>query len=368
MVQFLTFTEIRCFDTMHPISEILLIWYGRHRRNLPWRESRDPYRIWLSEVILQQTRVDQGLDYYHRFVEAFPTVQDLAGASEEQVLKLWQGLGYYSRARNLHNAARQVVEERHGRFPSTRDGLLTLKGVGPYTAAAVASIAFDEDVPVVDGNVHRVMARLFDLNDPVNQPVGHRSVEQAMEALLPAGQAATFNQAVMEFGALHCTPKQPGCNDCSLSAHCRAFQNETVSIRPVKAAKTKVKKVFFDYFIFTDGDQIVVRHRDSSGIWQNMYDFPCIEGDTTANAHQTSELLNALGIENSSLQTLGEPVVHVLSHRRITAQFHLLHVDRLPAGWQPPLRAVSFEKLHTLPVPRLIELALDRLNAALNND
>lgn len=351
---------------MHPISEKLLLWYGQHRRNLPWRESRDPYRIWLSEVILQQTRVDQGLDYYHRFVEAFPTVQDLANASEEQVLKLWQGLGYYSRARNLHRAARQVVNEFNGRFPSSRDELLDLAGVGPYTAAAVASIAFGEDVPVVDGNVHRVMARLFDLNDPVNQPVGHRSVEQAMEALLPAGQAANFNQAVMEFGALHCTPKQPGCNDCSLSAHCRAFQNETVSIRPVKAAKTKVKKVHFDYFIITDGQHIIMRHRDRAGIWQNLYDFPCIEGDRAATQKQCNDYISAFQLKNHTLQPLGEPLVHVLSHRRITAHFHLLRVHRLPAGWETPLHAVTFEKLGTLPVPRLIEMALVRLHAALN--
>ncbi len=352
---------------MHPISQMLLDWYANHHRKLPWREHRDPYRIWLSEVILQQTRVDQGTDYYHRFVEEFATVHDLAKASEEHVLKLWQGLGYYSRARNLHRAAQQVVDEFGGVFPSSRDALLQLKGVGPYTAAAIASIAFGEDVPVVDGNVHRVMARLFDIDEAVNQPTGHRAVEAAMQALLPAGQAGTFNQAVMEFGALHCTPKQPACSDCLLTMHCQALKHDTVSIRPVKAAKTKVKPVFFDYLIFTDRHRLLLRHRTAAGIWQNLYDFPSIEGAQPADQPQINAFVNALNVPPHRMTALGPPMVHLLSHRRIHAQFYLVQVDRLPAGWEPSIQAYSFEKLNTLPVPRLIELALERLREVLDD-
>lgn len=339
---------------MHPSSKIVLSWYEKHKRDLPWRSSQNPYYIWLSEVILQQTRVDQGISYYLRFIEQFPSVHDLAHASEGEVLKLWQGLGYYTRARNLHKAARTVVEEFDGQFPRTRDALLKLQGVGPYTAAAVASIAFNEDVPVVDGNVHRVISRLFDLEEAVNTPRGHKKIESLMEELLPAGHAGTFNQAVMEFGALFCTPANPSCAECSLQASCMAFQNGTVSIRPVKAAKTKVKEVWYDYYVLSQGSNILVRKRENKGIWQHLYDFPCRESKSEATLQDLISDLTERGLPEASIELLAGPFTHILSHRKINARFFKVVVHRLPAGWESTIE-VSIEEAMNLPHPRLIE-------------
>lgn len=339
---------------MHPSSKIMLSWYGDHKRDLPWRNSRNPYYIWLSEVILQQTRVDQGSSYYLRFVEEFPSVQDLANASEAEVLKLWQGLGYYSRARNLHKAARTVVEEFDGQFPETRDGLLKLQGVGPYTAAAVASIAFNEDVPVVDGNVHRVISRLFDLEEAVNTPRGHKQVEELMSTLLPAGQAASFNQAVMEFGALQCTPTKPDCPNCPLKSHCLALQNNSVSIRPVKAAKTKVKKLWLDYFVLSDGEKLLLRKREQKGIWQNLYDFPCKESEREASLTELLKDLEEKGLHKPEIELVAGPFTHLLSHRKISARFFRVELKALPRSWANTL-ALSETEAKKLPHPRLIE-------------
>lgn len=339
---------------MHPIALELLAWYGYNRRDLPWRAAREPYHVWLSEIMLQQTRVDQGLAYFVRFTEKFPTVHHLADATEEEVLKLWQGLGYYSRARNLHAAAKQVVNEHEGMFPSTLEELRNLKGVGPYTAAAIASIAFGVNAPVVDGNVHRVMSRLFDIDLPVNRPAGHRVVEEAMNILLPAGRAGDFNQAVMEFGALYCTPKNPNCLSCVLRTACRAAELGTVPIRPVKAAKAKVKPLAVDYFVVTDGSHMLMRQRTGEGIWRNLYDFPSREGDDLASELELRAFLEASGLPKALPILIAGPYTHLLSHRKITARLFKVRVDRLPAGW-PNTRKVSFVEALDLPVPRLVE-------------
>lgn len=345
---------------MHPLVQNLLEWYRSHERDLPWRTSRNPYYIWLSEVILQQTRVDQGTAYYLRFIEHFPTVEKLAAASEQEVLKLWQGLGYYSRARNLLSAAQQVVQDYNGTFPSSAKELQKLKGIGPYTAAAIASIAFDEDVPVVDGNVHRVISRLFDIADPVNKPRGHQRVEQAMTQLLPSGQAGTFNQAVMEFGALHCTPKNPSCESCSLSDYCLAYQHNTTTIRPIKAAKTKVKKIWIDYYLIIDNDHLLMRKRENSGIWQNLYDFPNLETDHENSIDDLHADLTAQGAEVYEISLFAGPMTHILSHRHITARFFKVSCGRLPAGWRNT-RPIPLSEIKLLPVSRLIEKALEQL-------
>ncbi|MDO4757900.1 MAG: A/G-specific adenine glycosylase, partial [Rikenellaceae bacterium] len=261
----------------HPIAERLIAWYEAHGRTLPWRTTREAYCIWLSEVILQQTRVEQGMAYYLRFTERFPTVYDLAAASEDEVLKLWQGLGYYSRARNLHAAAKQVVEEFGGSFPDTVEALRTLRGVGDYTAAAIASIAFDRPAAVVDGNVYRVLARLFDLETAIDTTEGKRTFAALAEELLERQRPATYNQAIMDFGALVCTPQSPSCTDCPLRDLCQALAAKSVASRPVKQGRTKIRDRYFSYLHLTDGSHTLLHRRTAGDIWQGLYEFPLIE-------------------------------------------------------------------------------------------
>ncbi|MEY2629135.1 MAG: Adenine glycosylase, partial [Bacteroidota bacterium] len=233
-------------------SKSLIQWYLQNKRDLPWRNTIDPYFIWLSEIMLQQTRVAQGLPYFLRFTEAFPTVFDLAKADEEQVLKLWQGLGYYSRARNLHKTAQQVAFEYNGEFPKSYAELLKLKGIGEYTAAAIASFAYNESVPVVDGNVYRVLSRYFEVETDIASLGAKKEFTQLAAELLPAGEANLFNQAIMEFGALQCVPKNPNCTNCIFSDSCAALQKKKVDQLPVKSKKIKVKTRFFTYLVFED--------------------------------------------------------------------------------------------------------------------
>ncbi len=340
---------------MHKITENLLKWYDTSQRDLPWRNVNDPYKIWLSEVILQQTRVDQGLKYYLRFTENYPTVHHLANAPEEDVLKLWQGLGYYSRARNLHKAAKEVSHTLKGVFPRTANELLKLKGIGPYTAAAVASIAFNDPVPVVDGNVNRVISRVFNIQDPIDKAAGKTQILEAMHALLPPLKPGTFNQAVMELGALICAPKNPQCNICPVQANCLALEAQTVTELPKKALKTKVTDQYIHYIVIQTGDEYLVRQRTEAGIWHNLYDFPSAEGANPNEAQK--QLQNALErlpaqpkIVKSSAETL-----HILSHRRLHITFHLLHYPEPTAINWPSLRRVDQADLLKLPVPRIVE-------------
>lgn len=260
--------------------EQLLHWHTHHNdREMPWKGEADPYKIWLSEVILQQTRVAQGWSYYLRFVEAFPTVQDLAAAPDDAVMKLWEGLGYYSRARNLLQAARDVVKELNGQLPATYTGWRKLKGVGPYTAAAIASFAFNEDVPVVDGNVYRIYARYFGVDTPIDTTGGKKKFQELAEQLLPQGQARDYNQAIMDFGATVCTPKAPKCSTCPMQVHCVAKAKGKVGEWPVKAKKRKRKTRYFHYLVFQHNGHTFLRKRTGKDIWQGLHDFPMIEGE-----------------------------------------------------------------------------------------
>ena len=243
---------------MNSVADILLDWYAREGRDLPWRRTRDPYCIWLSEVILQQTRVAQGMEYYLRFTERFPDVASLAAAPVDEVLKLWQGLGYYSRARNLHAAARQVVECFGGRFPVALDEVRSLRGVGDYTAAAICSAAYDAPCAVVDGNVYRVLARLFDLDAPIDSTAGKRSFAELAQSQLDTAHPGRYNQAIMDFGALQCTPSSPRCEACPLAGRCLALAAGTVAARPVKQSKTKVRDRWFNYLHISSGDRTLL--------------------------------------------------------------------------------------------------------------
>ena len=265
-------------------SRALLPWYRAHRRPLPWRGDPDPYRVWLSEVILQQTRVDQGLAYWQRFTERYPTVKDLATAPEGEVLKLWQGLGYYSRARNLLSAARQVVNDHGGQFPSTHAELLKLKGVGDYTAAAIASICFGRPDAVVDGNVFRVLARVFGIETPIDSTAGRKEFRALAGRLLDPAHPGDHNQAVMELGATVCTPKNYACLLCPLQARCIAFATGRIDALPVKAGVTRTRDRFFNYLHIATAKGLFLRQRTGKDIWQGLWELPLIESEKPLSA------------------------------------------------------------------------------------
>lgn len=342
-------------------DELLITWYLREKRDLPWRNTSDPYRIWLSEIILQQTRVEQGLPYYLRFLNSFPRIGILAKADEEEVLKLWQGLGYYSRARNLHHTAKYVYHELKGVFPKSYGELRRLKGVGPYTAAAIASFAYGLPHAVIDGNVSRVLSRLFDLEAPVNSTQGKKQLEYLSERCLSKDKPDLYNQAIMELGALVCTPKNPRCTTCPVNEKCMALQAGTIEERPVKLKKSKPKKRRIDYAVIEAEDYFIMRKRQENDIWQGLYDFASVEDQEEVTEESILKLVQntfpELRIE--SIDTRPEKTyTHILSHRRIEANFWRLKVDGV-AEERVPYRKVEKDAIDQFAVPRLIHRFLD---------
>ncbi|RZJ35731.1 MAG: A/G-specific adenine glycosylase [Flavobacterium sp.] len=329
--------------------KILIQWYLANKRELPFRETKDPYFVWLSEIMLQQTRVAQGLPYYLAFTEAFPTVSDLGNATENDVLKLWQGLGYYSRARNLHFTAKYVSEELNGSFPNSYAELLKLKGIGQYTAAAIASFCFDEPVPVVDGNVFRVIARYFGVDTDISSSGAKAEFTAIAAAQMPAHNAAVFNQAIMEFGALQCTPKSPHCESCPLNQTCFAFRNHKVGMLPVKNKKTKVRERFFNYLVFSDElDQTILRQRKGKGIWENLYEFPLVETDTEADAETIANLISSENAIVSIEEINRKPIVHKLSHQHLKIKFRKIKVEGIVQN------GIKAEQLRDYPMPAVL--------------
>lgn len=301
----------------------LIIWYLQNKRDLPWRLSRDPYSVWLSEIMLQQTRIAQGLDYFLKFKEVFPTIHDLAQAEEQKVLKLWQGLGYYSRARNLHKTAQYISEELDGKFPNNYKQLMKLKGVGDYTASAIASICYNQPEAVVDGNVYRVLSRYFGINTPINSTKGIKEFKTLAQTVLDRSQPGTYNQAIMDFGAMVCKPKSPHCSSCPLSNSCVAFEKNLIQTLPVKEKKTKIKHRYLHYLIFLTQDRKTkIELRNSKGIWQGLYQFPCVELQ-----NDQEELLNNKAfmdrIPRGAKVTLlnAKEIVHKLSHQHLHTHF-----------------------------------------------
>lgn len=334
-------------------SSKIIKWYSQHKRELPWRNTKDPYKIWLSEIILQQTQVKQGLPYYLKFIKTFPSVSELANANEEEVLKLWQGLGYYSRARNLHFAAKQIHQA--GFFPKEYKDIITLKGVGEYTAAAIASFAFKLPYAVVDGNVFRLLSRFYGIDTPIDTSKGKIEFSEIAQTLLVKKEPDTHNQAIMEFGSQMCKPKQPNCNSCPLRDECVAFANNTIHLLPVKKGKVKVKTVFFEYFFFKMNGYTLVNKRANDGIWQNMYEFPLITANDLKN---TEEILNHNQFESwvkgidFSIESISE-FKHILSHRKINARFWEIKCQNtLPAS---KFQKIKIETIDKLAVSRLIE-------------
>lgn len=334
----------------------LFAWYDVHKRDLPWRSTRNPYYIWISEVILQQTRVAQGYDYFVRFIELFPTVEALADAPEDAVMRAWQGLGYYSRARNLHAAAKQIVEL--GSFPNTYEAIRQLKGVGDYTAAAIASFAFDEPKAAVDGNVCRVWSRVFGVDLPIDSLKGKRVITEIAQELLPSSQAAKYNQAVMEFGALQCTPHSPSCTDCPLADKCVALAEGRVDMLPLKSYKTKVTPRYLTYLYIHDTDSLLLHKRTGNDIWQNLYELPLIETEMAIDANglflHPDFLAWKKTIPYYTYKGATGGIKHVLSHRVLHATFHELEVLgelSCPDGYV----VVPFSELGHYALPRLLE-------------
>ncbi len=339
------------------IDGIIRGWYEKNKRDLPWRNTDDPYRIWLSEVILQQTRVNQGLGYYLEFIRSFPDVASLASASEDQVLKKWQGLGYYSRARNMHRAAKDIVDTLNGSIPDNYKALLQLKGVGIYTASAIASICFGEPRAVVDGNVSRVIGRLFGVDEPINSTAGGKIIASLAEELLDRRDPGTHNQAIMEFGALLCIPTSPDCEACPLQDHCVAWQTSRVDQLPVKIPKRKPVDRWIYYYIMTSNNETILSKRGNNDIWRSLYQFPAVESTTLLGDGEIVGRMNEALLPDTdgvTIEKISNPIKHQLTHRTIHARF--IHVclrywpDPLPAGWIK----ISVDRLDDFPVPRLI--------------
>ena len=339
----------------HSIAVALGDWYSTNQRSLPWRETKDPYKIWLSEVILQQTQVIQGTPYYLSFIHHFPKVQNLANAAEDDVLKLWQGLGYYSRARNLHSAAKQIVTDFSGVFPDTYPNILKLKGVGPYTAAAIASIAFGEERAVIDGNVIRVITRLFGIREDVNSIETKKQIQSISDLLIQGQNPGEHNQALMEFGAIQCVPKNPVCDNCPLSSKCNALGDNKVSQLPLKTKKTKRRSRFFHFILITDQKRTLIEKRKNGDIWTGLYQFPLIELESDEIDIEKSIKPIFTNLELQHIKS-NKAKKHVLSHQDIHATFHHFYVSDLSNG---TFQVVKLDEVHTFALPRLIDRYLE---------
>ena len=328
-------------------------WYLQNKRDLPWRKTVDPYAIWLSEIMLQQTRVAQGTPYFLSFIRAFPSVFDLAKANEEQVLKLWQGLGYYSRARNLHKTAQYVAHELSGIFPDNYNDLLKLKGVGEYTAAAIASFSYNEVVPVVDGNVFRVLSRYFNIETDIAAASAKKEFAALAFELMPKDNPALFNQAIMEFGALQCVPKSPNCGICIFNSSCAALQKKKVELLPVKSKKLKVRNRFFNYLVVSDdNDNTIIQKRTAKGIWHNLYEFPLIETDAPEDFDFIAANIKDEFFKNNSITSIEDcnekNIIHKLSHQHLHIKFWKIRVNGTIEN------GIDAKTLKTFPFPIVI--------------
>lgn len=344
------------------LSSILIRWYNENKRDLPWRDTRDPYRIWISEIILQQTRVDQGYAYFNRFMDRYPSVGLLAKADETDVLKLWQGLGYYSRARNLHAAAKSIVDEFQGEFPSDYKDVLSLKGVGEYTAAAIVSFAYNEPYAVVDGNVYRVLSRIFAVDIPIDSTKGKKFFAQLADSLLDRSEPGLHNQAIMEFGALQCVPMSPNCEVCPASPMCIAYSQKRIGSYPVKEGKQKTRDRYFNYLDIRNKEYAFLHKRTAKDIWHNLYELPLLETDKALNLEDLQKDEGFKGFfENKNIYIKYiTQIKHVLSHQIIYASFYRVEMT------EDPLLGDDYIKLPVIdmeqyPVSRLVHKYLEQL-------
>lgn len=340
-------------------SSILLKWYKVNARDLPWRNTPNPYYIWVSEVILQQTRVVQGISYYYRFIERFPTIQSLADAHIDDVMKVWQGLGYYTRARNLKAGAIQVVELYNGSLPTSYKELLNIKGLGAYSAAAVASFAFGEAVPAVDGNVYRILSRIFGIFTPIDSTSGKKEFFALANELISRTEPGRFNQAMIDFGALQCTPKSPACHNCPFSAYCYAYKNNLVTVLPIKRKKKPPVERFFYYFLINHKGHTFIKRRHQKDIWHSLYEFPMIETAATLGNEQLIERMGSLNFLSGStvkVLSISQPIRHLLSHRTIWATFIILEIDNPNYILSNEYVRVPIGGVSDYSLPRLIDI------------
>ncbi|HKK58300.1 MAG TPA: A/G-specific adenine glycosylase [Salinivirga sp.] len=345
---------------MENITRLLLIWYKQNKRTLPWRLTDDPYKIWLSEIILQQTRVDQGISYYHKLIDQYPQIYDLASASQDDILKLWQGLGYYTRARNLHKAAKLIVDERKGQFPDNYKDLLKIPGIGPYTAAAIASIAFNECIPAIDGNVKRVVSRLLAIHEPVDHPRTIKTINEIANDLIDPNEPGEFNQAMMELGAKICLPGKPKCSECPVSGRCEALRKNIQTEVPLKKRKVKKRTRRFYYFVLIKDNFTNLQQRGPNDIWEGLYEFPMIEHSEDISSNEILALADKkFGVNVNMVKEMHiNPVEkHILTHQTIFATF-----IRLVLSEQPDKLSLNINKstLQEYPVSRLTEIYLNK--------
>jgi A/G-specific adenine glycosylase len=346
------------------INGLIINWYKENKRDLPWRNTHNPYLIWLSEIILQQTRVNQGMSYYLKFVTNFPTVTDLANASEQNVLNNWQGLGYYSRARNLHKTAQIISTQFEGVFPTSYSEIIKLPGIGDYTASAISSFAFQEPQAVLDGNVFRVLSRIFNINTPIDSTEGKKEFRNLAQAFLDNNQPATHNQAMMEFGAMLCTPKNPSCDICPIRLHCQAYSEKTILELPFKAKKTKVRNRKMIYLFAKSGNSFLIQKRIQKDIWQHLYQFPLLELDELVTDGLKLEFEKEFKSELMEFRFL-EMTTHLLSHQKLNIEFYSCELTNLIKSKDYIL--VNLEQSKDFPFPKPIEAFLKNLPDLVNN-
>jgi len=341
---------------MPDFHKILTLWYQQNKRNLPWRTNNDPYSVWISEIILQQTRIDQGTAYYLRFINRFPDIKSLANSSEEEVLKMWQGLGYYSRARNMHHAAMQIMTEFEGKFPSSYNNIRMLKGIGDYTASAIASISFGLENAVIDGNVYRVLSRVYGIDTPIDTGNGKKEFSALAHSLLDKQNPGIFNEALMEFGALQCVPRNPSCFQCPFQDRCVAFNINKVDQFPVKSKQAKQKNRYFNYLYILNNDNFYLEKRQAKDIWHNLYQFPMIE---TQQSIDETELLSSPEFQNLfnelkvTIESVTPEITHLLTHQKLHIRFFKINLAQkiIKSKWI----ITSKREVSKFPVPKPIE-------------
>jgi A/G-specific adenine glycosylase len=337
-------------------TQKLFRWYNQYKRNLPWIGSNNPYEVWLSEVILQQTRVEQGLAYFVKFLKKYPTVAHLARASEDDVLKMWEGLGYYSRARNMHSTAKRIVNEFDSVFPTTFESLIQLKGIGVYTAQAILSYAYKQPYAVVDGNVLRILSRFYGIREPIDSNLGKTTIQQKADALLDTAAPDKFNQAMMDFGSLVCTPQRPDCANCPVQKLCTAYAEDNVAKYPVKSKKTKKQHRYFHFFVLRDGKQVLIEQRKGSDIWKNLYQFPVIETSKASNLSELMELPDYKAFKIKKPLKIIETDIfkQQLTHRTLHCRFYIFDLKSLHGISCNEAVAVPFSALKMYAFPGVI--------------
>jgi len=349
---------------MTEFSQTIIRWYQSNKRDLPWRETTDPYQIWISEVILQQTQVTQGLSFYHRFINYFPDVATLANANQQQVLKAWQGLGYYSRARHLHQAAKQIIQQFGGKIPASKEALLTLKGIGPYTAAAIASMAFNLPHAAIDGNAYRLLSRYFNIHTPIDTGKGKKQFETLGNQLISQNHPGDFNQAIMDIGATICLPTSPKCSACPLYPNCQAAHNGQILNLPVKSKKTKRTQRFFNYLIILTGQEVHLTLRQSGDIWQDMYQFPLIEDTRLLSITQLKKRLHS-PYANQWIIKKDQDIRHQLTHQELHIRFFYITTKQktsIPSVInEQKIKSYNHQEVSLLPVPKIINDKLSHI-------